>query len=181
MGEMKLTSGEAVRKATGLSWDEWGEELDAWSALERSHGEIVKWLMAERGVGSWWAQTVTVEYERARGLRTAGSGRNGLYTVSASKTVDAPLEELFRVVTDPGLRGRWLPDGLLTERTTQPRRSARFDWGDGTTRVNVGFVDKGTRAQIALAHERLPDQETADKTKQYWRDRLARLKQLLEA
>jgi hypothetical protein len=180
MGETKLTSGEAARKATGLSWDEWGEVLDGWGARERSHGEIVKWLMTERGVGSWWAQTVTVEYERARGLRTPGSGRDGLYTVSVSKIVDASVEELFRAVTDPGLREGWLPDGLLTERTTQPHRSARFDWADGTTRVNIGFVDKGTRAQIALAHERLPDQETADRTKQYWRDRLDRLKQLLE-
>src|SRR5882757_5664979 len=104
MGETKLTSGEAVRKATGLSWDEWGEVLDGWGARERSHGEIVKWLMTERGVGSWWAQTVTVEDERARGLRTPGSGRDRLYTVSVSKTVDASVEELFRAVTDPGLR-----------------------------------------------------------------------------
>ncbi|WP_143086353.1 SRPBCC domain-containing protein [Amycolatopsis saalfeldensis] len=100
--------------------------------------------------------------------------------MSASKTVGAPVEELFRVVTDAGMRERWLPDGLLAERTARPRRSARFDWGDGTTRVNFGFVDKGTRSQVALAHERLPDQETADKTKRYWRDRLTRLKQLLE-
>ena len=36
-------------------------------------------------------------------------------------------------------RGRWLADAELRERGATKPRSARFDWGDGRTRVNVTF------------------------------------------
>jgi hypothetical protein len=82
---------------------------------------------------------------------------------------------------DRDLRARWLPDGELRERTTQPGKSARFDWGDGTTRVNVGFEQRGdARSQVALAHERLADAQAAEEMKQHWRERLTALKTLLE-
>jgi uncharacterized protein YndB with AHSA1/START domain len=154
--------------------------LDAWDAAGHQHGEIVAWLV-EQGVDNWWAQTVTVGYERARGLRAPGSGRDGLFTVSVSKTVAAPVERLFAAFTDDALRRRWLTDGELRVRTAQPGRSARFDWGDGTTRVNVGFTAKGpARSQVALAHERLPDVEAAEREKAGWRERLVALAAFLD-
>ncbi|QRP46072.1 DUF4287 domain-containing protein [Amycolatopsis sp. FDAARGOS 1241] len=181
MGARKLSSDDAVRTATGRGWDEWGGVLDAWGARRRSHGEIAGWLVDEHGVGSWWAQTVTVEYERSRGMRPRNGGRDGLFTVNASRTVKVPIEELYRAVVDAEVRQKWLGDDQLTPRTTQANRSARFDWGDGSMRVNVGFVDKGTRAQVALAHERIVDEQTATEVKAYWKDRLAQLKKLLES
>src|SRR5215470_14073723 len=107
MGGMKLTSEDAVRAATGRGWDEWGEVLDAWGARGHSHGEIVGWLVDEQGVGSWWAQTVTVGYERSRGMRPRNGGRDGLFTVSASRTVEVPVGELYRAVVDAEVRRKW--------------------------------------------------------------------------
>lgn len=50
----------------------------------------------------------------------------------------------------------------MSLRTSQPRRTARFDWADGTTRVSVSFVGKGpAKATVAVAHERLPDADEA--------------------
>ncbi|MFI5611365.1 hypothetical protein [Amycolatopsis sp. NPDC051903] len=92
-----------------------------------------------------------------------------------------PVGELYRAVVDAEIRQKWLGDDQLTPRTTQQNRSARFDWGDGAMRVNVGFVDKGTRAQVALAHERIADEKTAAELKVYWKDRLTQLKKLLES
>ncbi|MFD9963484.1 DUF4287 domain-containing protein [Amycolatopsis sp. NPDC058986] len=175
-----LTTTEAVQRATGRDWAGWNLELDTWGAAEHPHKDIVAWLVGEHGLGNWWAQTITVEYERARGLRAPGSGRDGRHNVSASKTVDVAVEDLYAAVTDEKLRAEWLPDGELRERTSQPHRSARFDWGDGMTRVNVGFVDKGGKAQVGLIHERLADAAEAEKFKTYWRERLAVLKELLE-
>src|SRR5919199_5029979 len=127
---------------TGRSYREWFADLDAWGATEAPHKEIAAWLMSERGVPGWWAQNITVEYERARGLRAVGQGRDGLYSVGATKTVAVPVEELYAAVTEPARREQWLPGVHLRERTATPHRTARYDWGEGSTRVLVGFLAK---------------------------------------
>jgi Domain of unknown function (DUF4287) len=177
----RLTSDEAVQGATGRSYDEWFALLDAAGMASRKHGEITAELTAEHGVDSWWAQTITVGYERARGLRPQHGGRDGLYAISASRTVDVPVERLFDAFSDHELLARWLPEGGLRARASQPAKSARFDWEDGATRVNVHFEtrDEG-RSRVALSHERLPDPETAERMKGHWRERLGDLKTLLE-
>ena len=177
----KLTSEEAVRGATGRGYEDWFRLLDEADMSARGHGEIAAALTDEHGVEHWWAQTITVAYERARGLRPPHGSRDGLFTVSASKTVGVGVERLFDAFMDDELRERWLPDGELRERTAQPGRSARFDWGDGATRVNVGFEPKGdARSQVAVAHERLADAQAAEEMKLFWRERLNALKALLE-
>ncbi|HET9291576.1 MAG TPA: DUF4287 domain-containing protein, partial [Actinomycetes bacterium] len=65
-------SEQAIRANTGRGWDEWFALLDEWGGAERPHPEIVRWLVGEHGVPGWWAQGVTVGYERARGLRAPG-------------------------------------------------------------------------------------------------------------
>lgn len=176
------TSATAVKGATGRDYDEWSALLDAWGATDRTHGEIAAWLMDDHGIGNWWAQTITVDYEQARGMRPPGGGRDGRFEVGASKTVSVPVARLFAAFVDPAVRERWLPGAPLRERTSLPDRSARFDWEDGDTRVVVGFTAKGEgKSQAALVHERLPDAETAEERKAYWRERLAELKAMLEA
>jgi uncharacterized protein YndB with AHSA1/START domain len=177
----KLTSDEALHGATGRSYEDWFRLLDESDMAARKHGEIAAALTDEHGVDHWWAQTITVAYERARGLRPPHGGRDGLFSVSASKTVRVAVERLFDTFMDEELRTRWLPDGELRQRTAQPGRSARFDWADGATRVNVGFEPKGdARSQVAVAHERLADAQAAEEMKLYWRERLNALKALLE-
>lgn len=47
--------------------------------------------------------------------------------------------------------------------------------------MSVGFTDKGeTKSTVALAHERLPDAETVEAMKAYWRKRLSELKRVIE-
>ena len=71
------TSDEAIRRRTGRGWEEWFDLLDEWGAAERPHKEIARWLREERGVDGWGAQSVTVSYERARGLRAVGEHPEG--------------------------------------------------------------------------------------------------------
>ncbi len=175
------TSGEAVRRATGRDRDEWFALLDAWGGAGRGYREIAGWFMGEHGVSGWWAQKLTIEYEQARGLRAPGGRRDGTFAVGASKTVAVPVERLFKAFADARLRARWLPGAAMRERTSQPGRSARFDWQDGGTRLIVGFTAKGeARSQADLVHERLPDARAAKQAKAYWRERMAALKTLLE-
>jgi hypothetical protein len=179
-GPALTMSDQAIRRRTGRGWEDWFYLLDEWGGTERSHPEMARWLAEEHGSGGWNAQAIVVSYERARGLRALGEHADG-FTVTASRTVAVPIETLYEAFVDEPLRRRWLPDGELRERTASRPKSARFDWGEGKSRVNVGFLAKGeAKSTAALAHERLADGEEAERMKAFWRERFAALKQLLE-
>jgi hypothetical protein len=182
-GEPPLViSDEAIRARTGRGWEEWFDLLDDWGATERTHSAIARHVSAELGIDAlgWDAQAITVSYERARGMRAVGE-RTDDFGVSASKTVAVPVERLFDAFVEEAQRERWLPDGELRERTATRPRSARFDWGDGETRVHVTFTAKGDdKSAVAVEHLRLPDAGEAESRKAYWRERLTALRSELE-
>jgi hypothetical protein len=176
------TSDEEIHRRTGRGWEEWFDLLDDWGAPERSHRDNARWVAEQQGIHplAWNAQAVVGSYERARGLRAVGEHADG-FTITASKTVAVPVDRLYEAFVDESLRKRWLPDGELRERTVTRPKSARFDWGDGTTRVSVTFVAKGeAKSTAALLHERLADAEEAERMKAFWRDRVATLKEVVE-
>jgi hypothetical protein len=177
-----VMSDEAIRQRTGQGWEQWFDLLDDWGAAERRHKEIARYVAGELGIEAlgWDAQAITVSYERARGLRAVGERADG-FAITASKTVAVPVERLFDAVTDPSRRERWLPQGELSERTVTRPKSARFDWADGETRVNVTFMAKGeAKSTVALEHVRLADADEAERMKAFWRERLTRLASQLE-
>jgi hypothetical protein len=172
---------ERVLEATGRGWQAWLELLDGWGAAALSHTEIARRLREELGVDGWYAQSITVGYERARGLRAPGQRPDG-FAVGASRTIAVPVERLFEAFTDEPLRERWLPGADLRVRTATAPRTARYDWEDGSTRVILGFEPAGdAKSRVALSHERLPDADTAEEMKAWWRERLTELKTRLEA
>ncbi len=171
---------EAMRRGSGRTIGEWLEILDAWGASERRHPDIARWLVAEHGIGGWWAQSVTVGYERARGMRALHERPDG-YEVSASRTINVAAERISDAFTDEALRARWLPDAPISVRTANRGRSARFDWGDPPSLIGFNLFAKGEgKTQIGLAHQKLPDADTAERIKAMWRERLSALKEMLE-
>jgi hypothetical protein len=176
------TSDEKIRARTGRGWEEWFDLLDDWGATERPHREIARWVADQLGIGPlvWDAQAITSSYERARGLRAVGETEQG-FAASTSRTVAVAVERLFDAVVDESQRRSWLPDGELRERTATRPKSARFDWGDGTSRVMVVFDAKGDeKSTVALQHVRLSDSDEAERMKAYWRERVSALKEELE-
>ena len=180
-----VTSDATIRERTGRGWEEWFDLLDGWKADELSHKEIARRVADELGIEPlvWEAQAVTYSYERSRGLREVGQ-RSGIagFTVTVTRTVAVPVADLYRAFVDETRRGSWLPDGQLTERTATEPKSARYDWADGTTRVNVTFAAKGgAKSTVVVEHSRLADGPDADKTKSYWGERLDTLRSQLES
>ena len=169
-----------LHDATGRKWQDWFAVLDKHGAVRRPHPEIARWLMDEHGLDNWWSQTITVGYEQVRGLREPGQTADG-WQVSASKTVSVPVTRLYRAFTEDRLREQWLPGAELHLRTATPHKSARYDWEDGATRVIVGFEElDANKSRIGIMHERLPDSDTANEMKAFWRELVAALKPLLE-
>jgi hypothetical protein len=174
-------SDDKITEVTGRGWDAWFSILDRWGGRDRKHGETVRFLTDEHDVPGWWAQTITVYYQRASGLRLKHQQAEG-FTIYASKTIAVPIDLLFAAFVDPARRKQWLTDGTMSLRTSQTNYTARFDWDDGSTRVNVSFVEKDSaKATVSVAHERLPDPDEAERAKASWRQRLTDLKILLES
>jgi hypothetical protein len=169
-------SDEAITKGTGRDWDSWFRILDAWGATGRTHTEIARYLNEEHDVGGWWAQSVTVGYERARGMRAPYQRLGGGgFNVSVSKTFPVDADRLFRAFTVGRERSRWLEPGTLRIRTSQPGRTARFDVRDGS-RLHAYFTPKGeARASASLQVEKLPDADAVEEARAFWKERLARL------
>ena len=174
-------SDEVVRRHTGHALGHWFKLLDKWEAKDKTHTEIARWLSGEQGIDGWWAQHVTVAYEQARGMRAPGQRSDGTYSVTASKTVNVPLETLFEAFYDAEVRERWLGEFEFDIRTTRPGKSITARWEDTSTRLTVGFQAKGSsKSQVALAHERIADARQTDELKVFWRERMVLLKKLLE-
>lgn len=169
---------ESMRRGSGKMWDEWFAILDQWSATERTHKEIADYLGREHGVPGWWAQSITVGYERARGMRGKHQRPNG-YSVNASKTVAVPVSALFAALTDEAIRDRWLEPGTLRLRSSNTDRAASFDAPDGT-RLAAVFTEKGpAKSSVAVQHDRLADATAVDLWRAFWKPRLERLATLL--
>jgi uncharacterized protein YndB with AHSA1/START domain len=175
------TSDEAVRKATGRSHAEWFELLDAWGATAHTHTEIAERLSSAHGAPSWWRQSITVDYERARGMRGRHQMADG-FRVSVSRTVTVPPDRALAAFVDDATLRRWLPGAPMEPRPTRAKLTARFDWSDPASRVVVNIAPRGTdRSIVAVTHARLPDAAVAERLKAGWRDRLGHLKAFLEA
>ena len=90
---------DAIMKArTGCTWERWVKALDHAGAHAWTHGEIARHVVDRYKIPGWWAQSVTVGYERIKGLRDVGQRRGGAYEASKSRTFAVPLARLYRVV-----------------------------------------------------------------------------------
>jgi hypothetical protein len=177
--EVAGMSDAAVRAKTGKTWKQWVRALDAVDALDMPHRDIARHLHDAHNLTPWWSQTVTVGYERIRGLRDVGQRRGGAYEVNKSKTVPVPAADLYRAFADGRRRKRWLGDVALRVRKATPEKSLRITWPDGTD-VQVNVVAK-TRAksQVTVQHSRLASKSDAKKIKAYWGERLDALAEAL--
>jgi hypothetical protein len=176
MGNDAGMSDEAVKAATGRDWTEWRRTLDSLGAANLSHPEIVK-LVSQQGVGSWWQQMVAVGYERMIGKRAMGQRCDGAFGASASRTLSGDKDEAL---------GKWLAvvDGMTEFNDviaeSEPRQSQsdkwrywRIDLEDGS-KVSVVISDKaGSKATVAVSHDRLADTGIAARAKAYWKSKLA--------
>jgi hypothetical protein len=164
---------EAIREGSGRSWGEWVAVLDEWDAASRSHTEIARHV-AGLGVDGWWAQGVTVGYERIKGLRQAGQQRDGSFQGSVSKTMPMSIDRLFEAFVDDTTRDAWLGAGTLTLRTSLSGKSARFDSAEGI--VAMWFTAKGDdKASVQVQVEKLSSKEAVAEFKALWKGRLANL------
>jgi uncharacterized protein YndB with AHSA1/START domain len=175
-------SDAAVLKATGCDWKSWIGLLDKAGCADLSHKEIAALVHARwPKIGGWWAQMVTVGYERAKGRR-AKNERQGSWRVSSSKTVAVPVVRLFSAWKDAAKRAAWLKDHRFTVRKANAPKSMRITWVDGKTSVEANFFAKGAKkSMVAIQHDKLRSAKDVAKMRVYWSKALEKLKATVEA
>lgn len=172
----KAQDTKAIEKATVKPWSEWVELLDKNGARDMTHADIAKLAheMLEGTVNStgWWAQGVTVAYEQHIGSRVPGQLANGLFEIAVSKTIAGTRDEVFARVVD------WFGNQkLLHEQTpSSPRTSAtpkrstwRCNFADGNAFSATVEDASNNKSKLVFAHTNLPDKNSADSWKAFWR------------
>lgn len=167
-------SDAAVQAATGKTWTDWFAALDAAGAEQMPHAEIARHVQQEFAASGWWSQMVTVEYERARGLRRKNQNADG-FSVSASKVFSMPIDRLYEAWVVDDIRRRWLPEPVVVGKTTH-NKSLRITWADGETRVDVDLSEKGTnRSQARVQHKKLRSPCHVEEMRAHWKSALQSL------
>jgi len=172
-------SDDAVKNKTGKTWKQWVRALDAIDAADMPHKDIAKYLHRELDVPAWWAQMVTVGYERIRGKRDVRQRRDGGYDANKNKTIAVPVSKLYRAFSSTRTRNRWLPGVEWTVRKSTADKSIRLIWDDGCP-VNLYFTAKSKdKSHVSVQHGKLTGQKDVDRVKAYWNDRLGALAAML--
>jgi hypothetical protein len=168
-------SDDAIQRSTGKIWDEWLLILDDWGARERTHAEIARYVGDEFGIGGWWAQNVTVGYERARGMRKVNERTDG-YSANASRTFAVPIERLYAAFADDAERATWLEPELIRVRTFTENKVWRCEMVTDDSRVEVRFTAKSPeKTSIAIQQTRLATEDDVTSWRAFWKTRLEKL------
>jgi hypothetical protein len=187
-------SDDSARKKTGHGLDHWFAVLDAFGAAAKGHTAAAAHLYDAHGVPGWYAQGITVAYERVHGLREMNQACNGGFQVSVTKTVPAPVAEVVAALQSAKRRQAWLAAAdpelarALESAFTGPKPKEvkskgsdfarlRFRWG--ATTVEIRITGKATGASVAADNMGLSDAGQVEERRTQWRTALASLHQHL--
>jgi uncharacterized protein YndB with AHSA1/START domain len=190
-----------AKAATGKGWEDWYRVIDASGGPAAGRRAITERLMKEHGLAPWWAQTVAVEYERARGVYEK-DGRPKGYAICVTKTVVAPPEKVFDAFGDPAVMCEWLGADATAEfseggafstgdgnrgrytKVTRPK-TLRFSWEADdpavASAVELKLTPNGGKCGLVLNHERIQTRAQADGLRAAWGAAIEKLKRVLEA
>lgn len=173
-------SDAAVEAKTGKNWKQWFSILDRAGAKKMNHQQIAQYLHDKHAVPPWWTQMVTVNYERARGMRDIHEKPDG-YSISVSRTVNTPLGKLYKSFANTKARKSWLTEDGIVVRKATTNKSMRVTWPDGKTSLEINFYPKGDgKSQVVVQHNKLATAKASGSMKSYWSKVLDQLRDSLE-
>ena len=163
------------------SWNEWVALIDAGPGRTVGHTAIAAWVREAHDVEPWWAQGVTVGYERITGIRLPGQMPDGTFTVSRSRTLSGDIGALRAVLLDDVARADLFPGLRTTLRSKPTAKQLRFGVADGVSGEAAGILaiaadPLASGVKLVVTHEKLPSIEAADGWKAFWGDWLADLR-----
>lgn len=167
-------SDERVHDATGRSWNEWCDLIDAWPRHVEGHPAVAAHLIDDLGLDGWWAHAVTVGWERITGRRVPGQRADGTFAVSKSATIDVDADSLRAALLDPDAHADLFPGLATTIRSKPTTKVLRIALHEGHALFELTTLDDG-RTRVTIAHEKLATVDDIERWRAYWSDWLGAL------
>lgn len=184
-------SDAAVMEGTGKGWEAWIGLIDEAGGETMSHKEIAAMLEdAGHLESSWWAQTVTVGYEYAKGRRVKGQTADAGFQLGVQKTLPIEAERLWQFLTSPEGLSVWLGEGLqeldlsvgaeyetaestIGEiRSVNPAEKLRLTWQpagwENSTTLQLYLEAKEDKTALRFHQEKLTGLEQRKQMKAHW-------------
>ena len=167
-------SDAVIKENTGRGWDAWRGVIESWPGHTKGHAAVASWLNTEHGVDGWWAQAVTVGWERISGRRLPHQMSDGTFAANASATISTDAEALRELLLDEqGRRDLFL--GLApTLRSRATSKNVRVGLVDGTAEIAIAPKADG-RVTVTIQHAKLESPEAVTHWKAFWGEWLAAL------
>jgi uncharacterized protein YndB with AHSA1/START domain len=138
---------ESVKKATGKGWRHWFAVLDKFDCARMGHAASAKHLLEKHKLAPWWSQTVTVEYEVAKGIRKPGQRSDKKFGLDVHRTVSAPVAKCWDAFTTAkGLNG-W-----FASRAKVDLRVGGTYTGAGADRCTYKAIVRNKRLRMTWEH-----------------------------
>ncbi|MDP8930263.1 MAG: DUF4287 domain-containing protein [Actinomycetota bacterium] len=167
-------SDEVIGDNTGRGWDQWRELIDAWPGYDQGHTAVASWLQDEHDLDGWWAQAVTVGWERITRRRLPHQMADGTFTANRSATITTDPAALREMLLDDDDRADLFP-GMHPELRSRPTsKNVRVALTDGVAEIAIVAKDD-RRATVTVAHAKLSSPEEVTHWKAYWGDWLEAL------
>lgn len=177
----KSINRRTITEKTGRSLEEWTDLLDRAGFREKPHRDIASYLNKNQDLSSWWAQEVTVQYEKDAGRRVTGQTEKTGFQLGVSRTLRTSAGDLWNWLTSE--KGRiWFSgtdsEGIETEpKVLKERSHLRLRWKlPGWTHfstLQIRIAAKGTANTTLTVHqEKLADQETRERMLGYWKEKM---------
>jgi len=176
------------REKTGHGLTHWFDVLDRFGAVEKGHTAAARHLHDAHHVPGWYAQGITVAYERARGVRALNQRGDGEYEVSISKVVAVATAADVIKAFSKARRRRWTKEvdpnlsraltaaldgpaskGFIVRADGQGR--CRYKW-DGTTVQFYLLPKTGGKLSVVVTNTKLPGAAILEQRRTQWRTAL---------
>lgn len=192
---------ETILAKTGKPREAWFKIIDSFDCQVKGHKATAQHLKETYGLNEWYAQGLTVDYERAHGIREVGQRCGGKFAVSVTRTIAAPVERVWQAWADALLLSEW----FASKASHDFREGGVYDNGDGDkgrykrivpnkrlsftwenekhspgSAVIVEFNGKGDKTTVVVTHDKLPDKTGCEDMKKSWTWALTSLKSYLE-
>lgn len=172
-------SDQAIQDATGRSWDQWVEVIDAGPGRDATHTTIAAWVHANSSIGHWWSQSVTVGYERITGKRLPGQMPDGTFTLAQSRTLPIDPDGLRQLLDDERSLTALMPNMIATRKSKPGVKAPRYHLTDLALDLEEGqgpdmgvlqlmFDASGAKTKFTVTHEKLPNPGALDAWREYW-------------
>jgi len=194
-------SEKAYQEATGQSKEYWFKKLkDKEQGQVLSHKELAEYLATYNEVSFWWAQSITVDYEKKNGRRVTGETGTSGFQIGVSKTLHCTVERGWQILLSPEGQSLWLQpdvelkiekgascrreDGFSAKvRVWNPNSHLRLSWQlsqwDQPSILQIRCLPKAEdRCIITFHQEKLPDQYWREQMKSHWKEILIRLNEM---